>query len=85
MKFDKFGAFPKTEGVESQAKQLDLQSTFLNLLPMLFQKKETPTPDKEKTEVVKPRLSPDAIAYQEYLSRHDAFVKSSKENKKTPL
>ena len=85
MKVVKFGAFPKTEGVDTKANQQDFQSTFLKLLPMLFNKNQPPSPKKEENIAnLSTRVSADAMAYREYLARHDAFVKLSKENKKTP-
>lgn len=82
MKFDKFGAFPKTDGVKVQeSEKSDMMSTFLKLIPNLFakqrqpEKSETTTPEKDKNP---PTLSPDTIAYREYLARHDAHIKASK-------
>ena len=86
MKFDKFGAFPRTEGVDTKANQQDFQSAFLKLLPTLFGKNQTASSKVERKDANNSTtISADAMAYREYLARHDAFVKLSKENKKTPL
>ncbi len=80
MKFDKFGAFPKTESVKSQTNSsLDL-SAIVKLLPSLFSKKKE---SSQKTQVEAPEnknpyVPSNAAAYAEYVARHDAFVKQSK-------
>ena len=89
MKFDKFGAFPKSDGVKVQdSKNDNFANLLLKLLPNLFSKQNSPTtqpPTPEKSDSEQRKISPDAIAYREYLMRHDAHVKASKsENKKTP-
>lgn len=82
MKFDKFGAFPKSEGVEEQTNSKpDMMTTFLKLLPNLF--KRTTSEEKKpqndtRGEETASKLSPDAIAYREYLAKHDAHVRLSK-------
>lgn len=82
MKFDKFGAFPKSDGVKGEENEKsDMMGTFLKLLPTLFssqrqsEKPETKTISQDKNP---PTLSPDTVAYREYLARHDAHVKASK-------
>ncbi len=88
MKFDKFGAFPKSDGIKAQdSKNNNFANLLLKLLPNLFSKQNTsdsPQKNAEKVEMVESKISADTLAYREYLARHDAFVKQSKENKKTP-
>lgn len=79
MKFDKFGAFPKTDSPKTQSNnQLDI-SSLIKLIPTLFNKKkeEQPIPTENKN----PYVPSNASAYAEYIARHDAFVKNSKTNK----
>ena len=82
MKFDKFGAFPKTDGIKAQESTgNDMMSTLLKLIPTLLKKQQPSKKEAEappKKDVKTSTLSPDTIAYREYLARHDAHVKASK-------
>lgn len=82
MKFDKFGAFPKSEGIKPQNdNKSDTLGAFLKMLPTLFSKQNQTEKQKVETpkdENKKASISSDTIAYREYLARHDAHVKASK-------
>lgn len=79
MKFDKFGAFPKTESLKKQsASSIDL-SNIIKLLPNLFQNKKVETPPAVENK--NPYVPSNASAYAEYIAKHDAFVKQSKSEK----
>ena len=82
MKFDKFGAFPKSKGVtRPQSQNTDMLNAFLKLLPRLFAntKKEGTNGDKKTENIPSTQpVSRDKIAYREYVLRHDAHVKASK-------
>jgi len=82
MNFDKFGAFPKTEPLKRQKKANDnLLPDFLKLLPNLVKSKnDTPvSPSSNLKEEQKTVYSSNKKAYSEYLSRHDAHVRKSKD------
>ena len=80
MNFDKFGAFPKTEPISNQKKAENLNFfELLKLLPNLFSNPKSM--DDKQNNSPKPTHTNEANAqaYAEYLARHDAHVKRSRE------
>lgn len=81
MKFDKFGAFPKTQSQTTQKNDTKNSfSNFLQLLPTILNNSNSPKKPQENH--VTPTKSSNANAYKEYLARHDAHVKRSRERDK---
>ena len=78
MKFDKFGAFPKTQSPTTQKKDnKNSFSDFLQLLPTILNNSTTQKNSQEEPQTSK--ISSNANAYKEYLARHDAHVRRSRE------
>lgn len=84
MKFDKFGAFPKTQSPSSPKKNGFELSSILNLLPSLLSSKRKDEPEKKQDQAPSdsasrnPYTPQNAVAYAEFISRHDAFVEQVK-------
>ena len=80
MNFDKFSAFPKTEPISTPKKAENLNFfELLKLLPNLFSN-EKRIDDRQNKQPNTPHSNEaNAQAYAEYLARHDAHVKRSRQ------
>lgn len=84
MKFNKFGAFPKTNSPKNESKTAFDLSSIVKILPSLFSNKSAEEPKKEdssnkqENNVYKPS---NKDAYNEYIAKHNEFIKKSKLNK----
>lgn len=82
MKFDKFGAFPKTVSKkDARTDNNNLLKDLMKLLPLLNKKEETAqrVEQVQKESNQNSSQNANAKAYADYLARHDAHVKKSKE------
>ncbi len=81
MKFDKFGAFPRTESPSVPNKNVPDISSILKLLPSIFSQKKEQAPQKEEN-IKSPYTPKNAQAYADYIAKHDEFVRSISDREK---
>ena len=77
MKFNKFGAFPKTPNLNSSKKTGFDLSSLINILPNLLNKPcENQQVQEQKFENTNQFSPNNSKAYAEYIAKHDEFVKN---------